>query len=154
MNKNIWIIVILLVISAISVSACGGSSETQPAANTPTPTIAPAETPTVAPAEPTAVPTVAAPTGDADAGATLFAVTCASCHGAKAEGVQGLGAGLHSNEFIKNLSDAELVEYLKVGRPADDPKNTVGIPMPPKGGNPNLTDDDLLDITAFLRTLQ
>jgi disulfide bond formation protein DsbB len=34
-----------------------------------------------------------------------------------------------------------------------DPLNTTGIDMPGKGGNPALTDDNILAIIAYLRTL-
>ncbi|WP_448601203.1 hypothetical protein [Thermoflexus hugenholtzii] len=44
------------------------------------------------------------------------------------------------------------MEFIKKGRPATDPANTTGVDMPPKGGNPALTDQDLADIIAFLRT--
>ena len=36
------------------------------------------------------------------------------------------------------------------GRPAADPANTTGVPMPAKGGNPALTRDDLADIVGRL----
>ena len=39
------------------------------------------------------------------------------------------------------------------GRPADDPANTTGVAMLPKGGNPSLTDADLTDIVHFLKSL-
>lgn len=32
--------------------------------------------------------------------------------------------------------------------------NTTGVAMPPKCGNPSLTDQDLADVVAYLRTLQ
>jgi disulfide bond formation protein DsbB len=52
------------------------------------------------------------------------------------------------------MSDDELAQFLALGRPADDPGNTTGVAMPPKGGNPSLSDQDLMDVAAFLRTLQ
>lgn len=86
-------------------------------------------------------------------GEALFAQTCAVCHGQAAEGIDGLGKALVENEFVASLTDDELVEFLKVGRPVDHPDNTTGIAMPPKGGNPALSDDDLEDIVAFLRKI-
>jgi disulfide bond formation protein DsbB len=59
-----------------------------------------------------------------------------------------------ASEFIAGKSDDELVEFLKVGRPPDDPLNTTGVAMLPKGGNPSLTDEDLHNIVAYIRTLQ
>ena len=86
-------------------------------------------------------------------GQVLFAQTCAACHGPNAEGVDGLGPALVENEFVASLSDEDLVEFLKVGRPTDHPDNTSGIAMPPKGGNPALGDSDLADIAAYLREI-
>jgi disulfide bond formation protein DsbB len=65
-----------------------------------------------------------------------------------------LGKDLTVSQFVKDNSDAEMVAFLLVGRPASDPLNTVGVDMPPKGGNPALTDQDLLDIVSYVRSLQ
>jgi disulfide bond formation protein DsbB len=92
--------------------------------------------------------------GDAASGAEAFAGTCASCHGPDAKGLPSLGKDLTTSEFAMGLSDAELVAFIKTGRPIGDPLNTTGVDMPPKGGNPALTDQDLADIVAYLRTLQ
>jgi disulfide bond formation protein DsbB len=92
--------------------------------------------------------------GDPAAGETAFQTTCATCHGPDAHGLPNLGKDLHANAFIAGLSDAEVVAFLKVGRPATDPLNTTGVDMPPKGGNPALDDEDLGNIVAFLRTLK
>ncbi len=97
--------------------------------------------------------TEAPPAGDATAGEQVFTSTCSSCHGPEAEGLEGLGPALVDNTFIAGLTDAELVAFLEVGRSAGDPDNTTGVDMPPKGGNPALTEEDLLDVTAYLRTI-
>ncbi len=91
--------------------------------------------------------------GDVERGRMLYAASCAACHGATGEGVQGLGKDMTDSPFMDSLSDLELVEFLKVGRAPTDPLNTTGVLMPPKGGNPALTDAQLLDIVAFLRTI-
>ncbi len=52
------------------------------------------------------------------------------------------------------MTDDEFVDFIKLGRPASHPDNTTGVDMPPKGGNPALTDDELYDVVAFVRTLQ
>ena len=88
------------------------------------------------------------------AGGKHFLSTCATCHGADANGLPKLGKGLRMNEFVKTNSDEEMVAFLKTGRQASHPLNTTGIDMPPKGGNPALTDQDLEAIVAYLRTLQ
>ncbi len=102
-------------------------------------------------ASPTAAPI---PPGDAGRGKTVFEGTCAACHGPDATGLPGLGKDLTTSEFAKGKSDAELVAFVKVGRPTSDPLNTTGVEMPARGGNAALTDQDLADVVAYMRTLQ
>ena len=87
-------------------------------------------------------------------GQELFKRTCAPCHGPSGEGIAALGKTLIANEFINENSDAELIEFMKIGRPATHPDNTRGVDMPPKGGNPMLTDEDLAKIVDYVRSLQ
>ncbi len=87
------------------------------------------------------------------AGQAIFDRICATCHGKDANGLPKLGKGLRGNEFTKSQSDAELVAFMKTGRPATHPLNTTGVDMPPKGGDPTITDEDLQNVVAFLRTL-
>jgi disulfide bond formation protein DsbB len=86
-------------------------------------------------------------------GKAIFDRVCATCHGKDANGLPKLGKGLRNNEFTKSKSDAELLEFLKMGRPATDPLNTTGVDMPPKGGDPSIQEADLKNVIAFLRTL-
>jgi len=83
-----------------------------------------------------------------------FHSTCVACHGKAGVGIKGNGAALKQNAFVGSLSDDDLLAFIKRGRSPSDPKSTTGIQMPPKGGNPALSDDDLLDIISYLRTLQ
>ena len=46
-----------------------------------------------------------------------------------------------------------MLEFVKVGRPTGDPLNTTGVDMPPKGGNPALSEEDLYDIVAYIRAI-
>lgn len=115
--------------------ACGGAPATEEATQPP---------PTD---EPVAV-------GDPVAGQTLYVQSCSACHGPEAEGVTGLGKNLVTSDFIHDQSDNDVLAFVKVGRPSGDPANTTGIDMPPKGGNPALTDGQILDIIAFLRSLE
>lgn len=87
-------------------------------------------------------------------GEELAGRSCSACHGGDFTGVSGLGTSLHDNTFIQDHSDDELVAFIKEGRASDAPDNESGIAMPPSGGNTRLTDGDLSDIVAFLRTLQ
>lgn len=84
---------------------------------------------------------------------TDYLRACALCHAADGSGAGTLGNPLVDNEFIRTKSDAELVAFIKAGRAPSDPDNTSGMPMPPRGGHPRLSDDDLAGIVAFIRTL-
>lgn len=92
--------------------------------------------------------------GNAENGETLYNTTCIACHGDGGIGVEGLGKPLTTSEFVGGMNDDEFHAFLLVGRPSSDPANTTGVDMPPKGGNPALTDDNLYDIIAYIRGLQ
>jgi disulfide bond formation protein DsbB len=87
-------------------------------------------------------------------GTKVFAGTCAACHGKDAKGLPSLGKDLVHSEFCKSLDDDGLLAFVKRGRDPGDPANTTKVGMPPRGGNPALSDDDLLDVIAYVRTLQ
>ncbi len=125
MKVRLLTILSLLIAGSFMIAACGG----------------PAATPE-------------GPIGDAVAGKTKFESTCSTCHGPDAKGIAGLGKDLTTSEFAKGLSNQALVDFLKVGRPSSDPANTTGVDMPPRGGNPAFTDQDLVDIMTYVRTLQ
>ena len=88
---------------------------------------------------------------DPVAGKAAYSKTCIACHGPEAKGVSGLGKDLTTSEFVVSKSDAELKDFILTGRPVSDPLNTTGVAMPPKGGYPALTDQDIENIVAFLR---
>ncbi len=92
--------------------------------------------------------------GDATKGRDKFIGSCSTCHGQQAKGLPGLGKDLTASKFVQGLSDAELILFIVKGRAANDPANTTKVEMPPKGGNTALRDQDIADISAFLRTLQ
>lgn len=140
--KRMLMIFIILALLSVGVVACGGDEE-------PTATPVP---PTPAEQGAPAAQAVAA-TGNAENGKTLFATTCAACHGPEGKGVQGLGKDMTTSTFIAGLSDEEMLAFVKTGRPISDPLNTTKVDMPPKGGNPALTDEQLMDIIAFIRTI-
>ncbi|MCL4261846.1 MAG: c-type cytochrome [Anaerolineae bacterium] len=133
MKKQLVILVFILLVAWV-LAGCGGGGSNEPAA--------------VAPRE------EATSSGDPEAGQPLFVGTCSACHGPEGLGVTGLGKDLTTSTFVSERSDAEMLEFLKTGRPASDPLNTTGVDMPPKGGNPALDDAKLLDIIAYLRTLE
>lgn len=86
-------------------------------------------------------------------GAIVYEGTCQLCHGPNGQGVEGLGKPWVNSDFIDGLDDEEMLEFLIEGRPADHPDNTTGIAMTPRGGNSLLTDDDLRDVIAYMRSL-
>jgi|CXWL01.1.fsa_nt_gi disulfide bond formation protein DsbB len=130
-------LLLVFMAGALVLAACGGGQAT------------PAETGVSAEAEP-----YASLTGDATAGKTKFGSTCSTCHGPEGKGIPGLGKDLTTSEFAKTLPDAEFILFITKGRPASDPANTTGVDMPPRGGNPSFTDQDLADIVAYVRTLE
>jgi mono/diheme cytochrome c family protein len=129
MNSRLIYLTTLVLALAVFLAACGGG--------TPAPTPTPTE-----------------PPGDPVAGELAYTKTCIACHGADLKGMPNLGKDLTTSDFVKGKTNPEMVEFLKVGRPASDPLNTQGVDMPPKGGNPALTDADLLNIVAYVRTKQ
>jgi mono/diheme cytochrome c family protein len=89
-------------------------------------------------------------------GKALYNLNCGGCHGLDAKGIAGLGFNLSTSEYIDPtvLSDAESINFIRAGRPADSPTSKIGRPMPPSGGNPALTDAELLAIIRYIRTLR
>ena len=136
------IVLTVLSLLLLLLAACGGSSTAADAAGD-----APA-------AEAGEVAEAAVSTGDPARGEELYNQTCIACHGPEGVGVEGLGKNLAESGFVHDQGDQALLEFVKTGRPISDPLNTTGIDMPPKGGNPALSDEQILDIIAYLRTLQ
>jgi disulfide bond formation protein DsbB len=87
-------------------------------------------------------------------GAVIYKASCAACHGADARGMPTLGKDLIASDFVQKLDDDALLAFLLKGRDPSDPANTTKVAMPPKGGNPALSEDDLLDVIAYLRSLR
>lgn len=92
--------------------------------------------------------------GTPEKGKELFAENCTTCHGMQGQGVVHLGADLQTSKFVANSTEAQLVAFIEQGRSANDPMNEMHVAMPPKGGNPALTTQDLYDIVAFIRQIQ
>ena len=129
MERTFLVVTAILLTLALSLAACGGDALKAAAPST-------------------------APVGDPVAGEKIFVSACASCHGLNDEGIQGLSKDMTHSELIASKTDQELVEFLKLGRAPGDAPDTAGAVMPPKGGNPSLTDENLYDIVAYIRLLQ
>lgn len=130
--------VLLPLLAGLILSGCGSQPET------PAQTAAPSATPTQ---------TAAAAPGDPAKGKVVFEGTCVACHGDKGQGVTNLGKPLVGSAML-GLSDADLVAFIIKGRDTSDTANTTGVAMPPKGGNPALTEQDLMNVVAYLHTLK
>jgi len=96
----------------------------------------------------------AALVGDPANGEVIFQSTCSACHGPDAKGLPNLGKDLTTSEFVAGESDTNLIAFVIAGRDIDDSENTAGIAMPPRGGNVELSDQDIADVVAHVRTLQ
>ena len=101
----------------------------------------------------TSEPKASASGAESHDGEALFKFSCPACHGQDAKGLPGLGKDITSSPFMDGLSDRELAEFIKVGRAADDPMNTTGVAMPPKGLNSSLSDDEMMAIVEYMRSL-
>jgi disulfide bond formation protein DsbB len=143
-RKKFILISLAFFVVGFLLTACGGDSGASEITPPPPTDIPPADTPSGPTYSPEQV----------SEGEDLYAANCSACHGADATGVQGLGKGLRNNDFVQGKTDDALMEFIEVGRSADDPLNTTGVIMPPKGGNPAMTDEQIGKIIAFLRSLQ
>ncbi len=89
--------------------------------------------------------------GDPTKGQTVYQQTCATCHGANLEG--GIGATLNPIDKLpgvpNSLDPSFLISIITNGRQPQpgDPKQA---PMPAKGGNSSLTDQDIKDVAAYI----
>ncbi|WP_420645674.1 c-type cytochrome [Candidatus Leptofilum sp.] len=135
-KNTFWFILMILLL--VGLAACGGGGDDR------------ADSADSSADEETAVVS----TGDPEAGKQQYDQVCIACHGPGGEGIEGLGKPFTTSDFLQETNDEEMLEFIKVGRPSGDPLNTTGVDMPPKGGNPALTDEQILDIIAYVRTLQ
>lgn len=141
MKKQTVLLVTLMILFAALFIGCGGSGNNSSSSSDGEAVVE------VKPREEVVV-------GDPEAGKTHYQSLCSACHGQDAKGLPNLGKDLTSSEFLKTKTDREFVEFIITGRPSSDPENTTGIDMPPRGGNPALTDEDIADIVAYVRTLE
>lgn len=87
-------------------------------------------------------------------GKMRYMESCTTCHGPAGGGMPRQGANLRVSRFVAKHDNIDLAKFLKRGRPMGDPQTIMNLTMPPKGGNPNLNDQHLVDIAEFLRKVQ
>lgn len=137
-KKLLWIIVLMTL--ALALAACGGGGDSTSSGDS-------GSSQQAEEAMPVSL-------GDPDKGKEHYDMICIACHGPSGEGIEGLGKPFTTSEFLRERNDEQMVAFITTGRPSGDPLNTTGVDMPPKGGNPALTEDQILDIIAYVRTLQ
>ncbi|MEJ2733177.1 MAG: c-type cytochrome [Anaerolineae bacterium] len=95
-------------------------------------------------AEATSTPTETSPEvgGDASNGQALFAVKCAPCHGPEGEGTSIAQDPLNDAARLADLTDEEVVTVIRMGLSGKMP------------ASPQLSDQEVLDLVAFLRSWQ
>ena len=123
MKNKLLPILAEVILAALFLAACGGSAEPSYASE------------------------------DVAQGGEIFASTCSACHGLDAKGLPNLGKDLTTSEYVRDNTDEVLLTLLKEGRPSGHELNTTGVDMPPKGGNPSLSDEDLVTVVAYLRSI-
>jgi cytochrome c5 len=82
-------------------------------------------------------------------GKEVFEKTCVVCHGKDASGAMPGVPDLAEPQSALIKTDAELLRSLITGRQTPG----TAFPMPPRGGNPALTNDDLRAVLGYLRRI-
>jgi len=82
--------------------------------------------------------------------AALFNTYCLLCHGPDGSGVAGLGVSLVDSSFVQSQPEADLAEFLMIGRLPNDPASVSGRPMP---GFAWMDVTELSSLAAYIKTL-
>lgn len=96
----------------------------------------------------TAATALASGAASAADGKSIFASTCASCHGTKGQGTPGLAPALKGNAFVTGGKLEDLQNTIQNGRSGDQ-KKYKDIPMAMPGWH--LSADDLKAVVGYLR---
>lgn len=84
--------------------------------------------------------------GDAKRGNAIYAQACASCHAANGRGKLPGTPDLTKKGGVLTKSHAELQDHIVKGFKSPSSR----IPMPPRGGKRNMTDQDMRDAHAYM----
>jgi mono/diheme cytochrome c family protein len=84
---------------------------------------------------------------DVEAGQAVYSQTCIACHGANGKGTIPGVRDFTAADGPLAKSDEELVKSITEG--FQSPGSPLS--MPPKGGNPALTEEDVQAVLAYLR---
>lgn len=89
----------------------------------------------------------AAAAGSMDEGKKVYETACVTCHGANGKGSLPGVPDLAKKSGVLTKSDELLLKHVTEG--FQSPGSPM--PMPPKGGNPSLTEDQLRAAIGYLR---
>ncbi len=93
-----------------------------------------------------AAPAVAA--GDAKKGAEVYEGTCIACHGGSGKGeIEGVPDFTSAKGPLAMKADDVLLDHITNGY--ESPNSMLA--MPELGGNEDLTEQDIIDVLAYLR---
>ena len=84
--------------------------------------------------------------GDPDHGKAIYAKACASCHGANGRGVLPGAPDFTKKGGVLKASHAALEDHIIHGFKSPNSRAA----MPPRGGKPGLSDQDMKDVHAYL----
>lgn len=80
-------------------------------------------------------------------GYEVYMSSCIVCHGDDGTAQMPGVPDLNTNTDWSEKTRESLVEWVKLGSQGSD----VLIPMPPKGGNPDLSDSDINDVLQYMK---
>ena len=84
--------------------------------------------------------------GDPDHGKAIYAKACASCHAANGHGMLPGAPDFTKKGGVMTKSHAALEDHIIHGFKSPNSRAA----MPPRGGKPGLTDQDMKDVHAYL----